>query len=233
MTNREFENLLSEALLHEAQDYCASLPTDQDLHKQFPDTAFMDAALERRLAGDSAKPVPKRRTFWRQVGHTAAMLLLGFGLLFGLLMTNTQARAFVYNLVMSWYEDHVEYSLQEETNGALFGEWEIGYIPEGFESVSERQNDNEWSISYEGEGSAILDIFISTGIGRLYLDNEHYDMSRLPLRDGIADIYRATDLNFSNMIVFYDEIKNIMFHLTGDVSIDELILVLENIQPRP
>lgn len=70
-----------------------------------------------------------------------------------------------------------------QDSSLLLDDWEIGYVPEGCARCFETRTDSTAIFKYEAEGNKLLKISISAEIGNQYLDNEHYIVRQLSLRD--------------------------------------------------
>lgn len=242
MTNREFERLLELALQRAAEEECSNLPSEQVLRKTFPDTSALDKKILSLSPYSPARPKPvlsskrsstkpKRVPFYKRMSHTVAMTAVSFTLLFGLLMTNAEARNFFTNLVLSWYEDHNLYTYRSEDIGSLRTDWKVEYLSEGFTLVFKDSTDHEWVSEYKGPNGALLNISISNQSDNRYKDNRYYTVEPMTVRGEIADVYHSLDGRSPNIIVLQSKKQQVFFNVIGDLPMEELVLILEHITP--
>lgn len=231
MDEKEFERLLTQALIRSAEKSWLEQPSEQDLLQELPDLSVLDERIRQVKGRQEPVVMPKRAPRLRRVLRYAAMIFLTCTVLFGVLMMHPQAREYVFNFVVDWYEDHIEYSFLENEGNVIPTDWELAYIPEGFVQFYEERTEKYCYFMYENAEGALLDISIMSESGRQYNDNEHYNITRIIYRDGVADVYEATESRSPNMIVWYREELGALVTALGDVPMEELFLVLDHMTP--
>ena len=231
MTHTEFEGLLIQALIRSTRETWIERATEEVLQERFPDTKPLDEAISRIRAAQAPVVVTIPPSLYRRILHTAAMVILSMSILFGALMLHPEARQAIINLVVTWYEDHIKYSFRDKDAAALPQKWEFGYIPEGFTLLSEERLDDFCMFIYERSDGVLLKIIITNESRGGYLDNEHYDIKKISFRNGVADLYQSQDNMFPNKIVWHREDLRVLTAINGMISLDELLLILENMTP--
>lgn len=230
MTDHEFEGMLRHALLRSCKQTWLDHPSNETLQDKFPDTNALDERVEQSLK-DMAAPVKTLKPpLHKRVMRYAAMFFLPVSILFGALMLHSDARAYIINLVTTWYEDHVKYSFYEESHGTIPTDWDFAYIPTGFTLFSEDRTDTYCTYQFEGVDGELLDISISSESGISYTDNENFTIERKFVNGREIDIYTATN-HTSNMIACHRKDLGVLVTILGDVPTEELILVLESMTP--
>lgn len=226
MEQAEFERLLTQALIRSATETWITHPSEESLQKIYPNTKTLDERV-RQIVTVNKPAVDNRIPLYRRVRQCAAMVFLTMSILFGALMLHPEARQIIINIVVTWYEDHIKYSFQNDDSTAIPQNWDFGYIPKDFTLVFERCEATFCLFQYERPDGAFLEISISNESGVKYTDNEHYEITQDVIRGDAADVYRATGTPFSSMVVWHrDELKAFVT-IIGDVPAEELISVLE------
>lgn len=231
MTDQEFEQLLKQALIVSTRRDWIEHPPDETLDLEASNTQELDERIRQIKHRLAAKKEPKRLPLIRKLGRIAAMFLLTISLFFGALMLHPEARAYIVNLVVTWYEDHIKYTFQEDGAAEIPKEWTFGYIPEGFELYFEEDRETNYVFLFENEDGALLSIFISNESGSFYTDNEHFTITRSLIRGSMAEFYEAKDGDPTNMIVWHREDVHAFVELVGDMPIEEIVLVAEGLTP--
>ena len=232
MSEHEFEQLLSEALIQSCQETWIDHPSEDELNQELLDTGTLDERVKRSLAALKAAPVKlPSQSVYKRMGRYAAMFFLSISILFGAVMLNPEARAYIINLVTTWYEDYDAYSFYEESDIGIAGNWEFAYIPDGFQLYYEHEGDTYCTYKYEHTSGALLDITITNESGTNNVDHEHYIVESATIRGVHADIYSSQSADWPNMIVWYREDLGALVKISGDIAIEELVLILENMYP--
>jgi hypothetical protein len=231
MTHTEFEGILTQALIRSTRETWIERASEEALRTRFPDTKPLDEAIRRIRAAQAPAAVTVPPSLYRRIRNAAAMVILSMSILFGALMLHPEARQTIINLVVTWYEDHIKYSFRDKDAAVLPQDWEFGYIPDGFTLLSEERLDDFCMFIYERSDGVLLNIIITNESRGGYLDNEHYDIERISFKNGVADLYQSRDSVFPNKIVWYREDLRVLTAINGMISLDELLLILENMTP--
>lgn len=231
MRDYEFEQLVTEALILLAQQTVDAIPPDDQLDEMFPDTSALDERIRQIKNRVGERAAPKKVPLRKRMARYAAMFFLTLSLLLGAAMLHPDARAYIVNLVVTWYEDHVRYSFREDNAAEIPADWVFGYIPEGFVLTFEEDRGTDQVFCFENDDGALLDISISNESSTYYMDNEHFTITHIVLRGTMADVYEGTNDESPNMIVWHREDMKVMVSIFGDMPIEKIILIAEGMSP--
>ncbi len=219
----------------------AEAPSDDELAKRYP---YPESSL--KIARRIYKRQRRKTPVWlRYLGRAAVVLLIAVSLTFGVLMTDSNVRAAVSSFFIRDKGDHLEIVFNNGEEAVLENEevdpetqnetsvldYEIGYIPDGFELTSEEIFDEDYLYClYFDENKRYLTIMIadSDKLGVL-VDNKEYE-------------HTFTRINGYEAMISYDELQkcgviNIIdgkycIQIDGYLEKEELIKVAQDIRKR-
>lgn len=168
----ERDTILNDDLLKKAfNDYfertLAILPSDEELAARYP---YPESSL--KIARRIYKRHRRKTPVWlRYLGRAAVILFAVVSLTFGLLLTDSNVRAAVSNFFMRDRGDHVEIDFnngeelvledeRSDTTEMKPIEFEIRYIPDGFELTEDNGTDKKKAYKYESSGGDWITIEI-------------------------------------------------------------------------
>lgn len=163
----------------------------------------------------------------KRVMKTAAMIVLTIAVLFGLMMSIPPVRAFVFSVVEEFI-DHNEHKTYETRADEELGKCIIGYLPEGFDVVSDYSAG--MIICSDGNSKIKLIYEYAYSESWLFVDNEEVAVRNTMIGEHSAVIYVTTESDKKNRVVWYDEAKKMQFYISSTIDIDELIKVAESVR---
>lgn len=185
--------------------------------------------------------------------RVAIILLVTITVAFGVLMTNTDVRAAIGKVFIEWYEKYVKFDFNggegvnikiedtKENSNENSGEntepsfesnplydYEIGYIPEGYELRSSYEMPDERAYMYYFLDESYISISINNpNYYSTWIDNERLEYTELTI-DG-KTVYLFSDENpVYNLILYYA--SDYVINVNGTVEKEELIKIFENIK---
>ena len=216
-------------------------PSDEELAKKYP---YPESSYEEVFA--AYKSQKRRAAVWlKSAGRVAIIALIVASLTFGVLMTNTDIRAAVSSFFIRDKGDHLEIDFNNGEEAVLENEevdpetqnetsvldYEIGYIPDGFELISEIFSDaGVFLREYRDANERLVMIEIySSGNTGLIVNKE-------------GNKYTFTRINGYEAMISYDESKKYgviliidgkyCIQIDGDIEKEELIKVARGISKR-
>lgn len=163
----------------------------------------------------------------REVRRYAVGAAAMFGVIILLLRPEYAVNAF--DMIMEWFKDHVRFELPEESNTGECPRYSLGYIPEGYVIQEEIYYDNVGTVVCFKD-SVPLYFSYALSEGEMNVDNEDAAMVIEQLSDGrnvyclIGEGEKATC-----SASWLSEDETIMFNIIGQVSMEEIIKICENI----
>ena len=166
----------------------------------------------------------ERRVFTLQ---RVAVVLLALLLTFGSwLAVDVHAREVFFNWVRTVYEDHVVYRFHggsTSTTPDTLPEYELGWIPEGFELVDESQGTYIGYKTYENKQTEDV-IVISYAMQLEHTQIADYSQfSKVEIDSLEGWFFLAADEGDSNELIWFDEENGIVFHLNSTLPEVEIV----------
>jgi hypothetical protein len=135
------------------------------------------------------------------------------------------ARVGIMDLLVGQHRDKYVFQMEHGSEIENWKEIRPGYIPEGFELVSEEESLNKVILNYSKE-KLFIDLMISTDekiVAYVETSGEVYDYIYLP--DGnVATVYKQNDVYSMKWIL-----ENVYIVIIGNISEDVLYSVVESI----
>ena len=225
MSDAEFEKLLAAALVRANELDYEEIPSDEELHRIIkPSQRFLrrkNAFLRNpnKFIRNQRKPI-----YLRVLQNVAAVFIVLTILLGAAMAVSPTVRAAVIDFVRSWFEDRTEYWTPEDDAEYEFS---FGYIPEGFELLSEQVVLTDSIRVFKNGHDETIKVMISQGTH--IIDNEHSVYYQTSLNGRVTYVYESVDPQYSNRIMLYDNTAGVVIAITSTIGIDELIKMAESI----
>ncbi len=229
MILRKFsENELKLAAAQVRGAMLSSLPEPQDCTGQFSDE------FERKIQNLRQQHAKKESA--RQVRSRIAAALLVILIGASVLMTvSPQARANVRAWIKKTSGTQTEYWFQGDKGGVL-PEYELTWIPEGFEKIREEPFRNTQTWVYQ-RGDDETDAFIFTyrpaeKDSYLILDTLgfEYEMEIVSIHGNYGELYISQDETRSHGVIWLDEENNVAFTLTAFLDPQDILHIADGIK---
>ncbi len=224
-----FEVVLEKAFIEHEKDMLKSYPADDELESEYP----ISKKEIRRF-----KNIVKEKEYGKKLirvyfDRVAVVILCIISLFFALIMTSSEVRAAVENVILKWYDKYTEFVFTEELTRFDYEkveDVEIGYIPEKYKLETDTSDGVSRDIFYINIDNPDLFLFIEIikdSNAQIDFDNEYFD-------------YEKIHTNSLDLWVMYDEeegnggivtsYNSIIIKITGYVSKEDLIRIVEDIK---
>ena len=169
----------------------------------------------------------KFRTCFRYIAAAVLVLLLAGGILF---IGSEDLRASQMSIdILEWLDEFftVEDGIDDRSDsGVLFDESRIGYLPEGFEKVSELTAFSYTQYEFKNSNSESIFIRITRDKLSSDIDNEEVRKDVYLNKNGYE--YTKVYKEEQNTLMWKDD-KGIYYYITSSIDIGELIKVMDGI----
>ena len=241
-----FDALLALALQEQTRRELAALPDAETLQILYPDTAGWDKRLrcalnERRKAerksARSAPPAPVRRLTLRRLITVAAVLVL---VLAGALATSAEVRYAVRHAVLQWTD--IDLRLTYDTEGTpapddltLPQGYADHYVPEGFvldegnALVTQTTLLRGYENAVQGQSYYIACYAIQPEGQVSTFDDEHTTYETIDLNGREATLGTSMNYDGSTSYYLFWESNGIHQSVSGNVPLNELLKIAQNI----
>ena len=201
-----------------------------------PEPAFSAGYCRRRerllknpfgYARRTARPV------WRTALRAAACVLLTLCLTTMMLWLNPSTRAWVERYVFQRFENHDEYTFNGEVGDASgLGGVAPAWLPEGFQQTEQIDFDFSADFTYENaEGQVIYySQMLEKQGSELKFDNEHATRSDILVNDLGGQLYTASDPEYFNYLLLFDQEKKYIYLFTSTIDTDTLVKMAESLE---
>lgn len=224
-----FEFLLEKAFVQHEEELQKTYPDDEELEKTYP----TNRKKIRRYKKIIKEKEYGRKLIWMYVNRAAVAFLCIISLIFGLVMTNSEVRASVENVVLKWYDKYTEFVFNEtsdEFDSYKLEDFKIGYIPEDFELQYEENYGDLRDICFintkKEEAIFVVQIFDNDRTS-VFVDNEQMSYEKTKIGSHEAWLmYNDADRYGSLLIV--DTKFSIL--IVGDLSKEDIIKIARNIK---
>ena len=230
MNDIEFERLLKTAVTKAAEiDYMSEMPSEEELNRIIKPSAAFEKKMAKLFKNPKSYIKKLRRPLYVKALRTVASILLLISIAFSLSMLNPDARAKFVALVRSWFGDHTEYAIIDDSSANIPDSVTLGYVPEGFHLSFEAHNQISLNLLFRADTGRYFDIEIFGDSNLLHLDNEHATLYSAVVDGCVVDVYESDGEDYPSTLVCYDEDNVLIISITGTLSIDELTKVLEKL----
>lgn len=208
-----------------------TLPQKDEISEYSVSSQFQEN-MDRLL--QKGRRVEKRKTFFRTLGRTAAVLLLVSAVSFtGLMTVNASFRERVLQVVSRVFSDHTQYDYSGSQEDAALPELQLDALPEGFKVLSDEQFEQQSrQLHCENDSGNYLDIDISVlpanGFGTHLIDTENAQVSVQVLQGIEVTVVSKNGWN----ILFWTE-DSAVFTVESNLKLPELTLFIEKIIEKP
>lgn len=224
MSDIEFEKAVRTALI---MDIDKTYGFNDDISDSSIPHTLKYLRFEKRILKDPMGYANRvSQSLSKRVMKTAAMIVLTIAVMLGLMMAIPPVRAFVFSVVEE-FVDHNEHKTYEARPDGELGKCTIGYLPDGFETVSGSNAGR--IICSDGHCDIILIYDYAYSESWLFVNNEDVVVQNTMVGEHSAVMYISSEVDRNNGIVWYDEVKKIQFCISSTIDIDELIKVAESV----
>ncbi len=227
-----FDIVLEKAFIEHEKEEFKSYPDDEELEKKYP----ISKKEIRKL-----KNVVKEKEYGKKLirvylDKAAVVILCVISVFFALVMTSSEVRASVENVILKWYEKYTEFVFvkNDNYNSGLITEKvkdvQLEYIPDGFELILNEELESKRLLYYvniyDEDSILSVDIFVND-LESLSLDNEQVEYERLDSSHGEMWLMYNDNKNYGSLIVVGTKVSVL---ITGNLSKEEIIKIAENIK---
>lgn len=217
------DEMLAKAASQAAMKQLNHLPQPEQCRHQF------SQGFERKIKKLTRKanhPLVYRAK--RQAACFFLVLLIGFGCI---MAVSGEARAAVFGWVKEKSEVFYQYFFDGEASSQRPADFYPSWLPEGYFLLEKGGNSGSGAYVFTNEQGDILSFSYSSGTdyAKLYVTADDSTSSTATVNGFPADIYLAEDDTEVSVIVWTDEIRNILFYVSAKAEPDQLIKIAENI----
>lgn len=221
--------MISEALLRQAVK-AASDVLAADFPEAYEEPAH-EFSPEYRRAIDGLIYKLGRKPFYSTVKKVASVVLV-ISLLsciwFGI---GVEGRAVVFGWVKEKYETFFHYFFEGESSGPVTdAEYELGWVPEGYEFLTKNNSNELTTIMYKNEIGQFLKFTYdkAPGDGEMYQLDENHMVDFVIVGDANAEVHLSIDGTIDSDIIWKNE-TGTLFVISAYESRETLVKLAQNV----
>lgn len=175
-----------------------------------------------------------RQEAWAKAGRRIAAAVLVF-LIGGaiLLVVNPTARAAIRDWFFEIIGEHVVYQFEENANMTKLPQYQLSYLPDGFEVLDKIDNSIMQSILYRNEiSNEVFRFEYSFFHEGMHLDlftGKSTTQETVTVNGITADFYYADASSNTNNLIWIDKKMQIIFSISGNLDQSIMLHIAENI----
>lgn len=174
------------------------------------------------------------RQTWHKMLRVAAAIIITISLTFGTVMVaSPSARAAVVQWVREVYENSMIYRFFSEPSDESLPLFGLDWIPTGFEQVDSFYDKELYRSVYmntqTGQGFAFEYYYMDRGTVSMVAPIEGCILEHTEINGNPADYYQELNDANTNVLMFFDEEKNICFSITATLDKDSIFTIAEHI----
>lgn len=201
-----------------------NIPCLEELKEKY----VLSDVFYRKMDNLAVKVTQKRNIgfFIKYVSMAAAIMILIWGL------ANPTIVLDAYEEVIQWFEEHTSFQFKQDAGEIVVPEYEVGYVPQGYELELEEYDGFTGTKIYRKEEKLLI-IDYGPADGNINLDSEGktYHTIKGNKNDTIY-YFESKDDNKMSTMTWLPEDEDVVFNVIGYLSKDELLQVHENIREK-
>ncbi len=225
-----FEALFSQAVIDNFNEEIDSIPSNEELGRIYSFSTEFEVKLKKLLKRDRRRDLIKTTMYYSK--KVASIFIIVLGLLFSILLFNTEVRAAVGKVFVEWYEKFTSFTFSGEEAINERKEWSLTYLPKGSVLDKEEILGRVTNIEYiNNQGDKIRFSYSPEESNtNISVDNENHKINKDSVLDNEAYSIIAIDDKFDNGLIW--NMEGHTFNLWGKAPIDELKKIAESITEK-
>lgn len=222
-----FDAVLQRAFCDYTDESLASYPDCSTLAKMYP-----LPKKEKRAFDRAAKETEYGKSLVRvYLVRVAVIFLCIITLGAGVMMTSTEVRAAVKNVIVEWFDKYTHFSFVATDTGS--GDFEnvedvkIGYIPDGYELINTDESSISITYVYSSNNTDLLIDIFENEASELFPDNERSKYSIIQI-NGHESWIIYDEENISGTLILIG--SKVSVSISGSLPKKELIKIAECIK---
>ena len=169
-------------------------------------------------------------TLSRQIAAVFASMLIG---LTAWLSIDTNAQAAFFEWIRETFENSVVYRYFGEKEPDVLPEYELGWLPDGFEEVLNERDDMSCIMYYinaeTGDGIGFEYRYLDEGSIALVYSEDELLYEDVYFKESIAKFYPSENKSDASVLLWIDDKKDIVFFINSNLEKSVIISIAEHI----
>lgn len=157
----------------------------------------------------------------------ASIILLILGISFTAMLFSEDVRAACRNVIVNIYEKYIQFDYVS-SNSETVEDLECTYLPDGYYLFESKKDEYGLQLKYKNGSEDTIELFFYFYNSTTHIDNEHYKVSDIQIKENPGKFFESTDAYFINQITWHTEQG--AFLLSSSLEKDIMIKIVENIK---
>lgn len=230
LNDSQFEALLKEAVCEYHIEELKAIPSNRELKAAYTLSPEFYRKMDKILIAQ--EKVMRKYNIIRILKY-AAIIVLMIGTL---ALTNSDVRAKIKEIFLEMFDEYAVMTFNSDSENVITSledlDFELGYVPDGFELVEEMKDSNIVRSKYTNTKEDILVrcYLISNNENNLNSDNKGVRYESITINGEFECYFRSSeDTNKENSLICYNSKLGFYVSITANLSKEELVKIAENI----
>lgn len=230
LNDSQFEALLKEAVCEYHIEELKAIPSNRELKATYTLSPEFYRKMDKILRAQ--EKVMRKYNIIRILKY-AAIIVLMIGTL---ALTNSDVRAKIKEIFFEMFDEYAVMTFNSDSVNVITSledlDFELGYVPDGFELVDEFKDANIAVEHYSNQNEILsINYYFDFGVeNNLNTDNEDMMYEKITVNDKFEGYFRSSeDKNKENVLIFSNSNKGFSVSIMANLSKEELIKIAENI----
>lgn len=211
--------LLRLAVVENHKRELEAIPSREELEKMYSFSPEHEARMKKLFIKESRDK--RRKNPFKVLRQVAAAIIILFALFFGILLTNTEVRAAVWETVVVWYTGFTRFVFNSDETATGDARWHLSYLPEGFSETNFETVGGYTYIDYSDSLGQSIALQYKIAGGAIAVDNEHSEHTTVTEHGVEYHIFKSKSEEYPSIIIW--ERDGYSFMLQATFISDELL----------
>ena len=224
MTENTFENTLKEAVCELVEQELTSFPTERELRQMYHLSDMFYERMEKLLVRMERKQ--RARIYLKKGLFAVACLSLM------ILIWKPQLLVEARDAIWKWFNTHVHFTFGDFNEEPKAQQYQMTYVPEGYEIVTEEYVGNYGFITCEDVKENRIELIYTFGENDANIDNKEKKLSVSYDEEGRAVYFLESTIGEDNVLIWELRDERISFLLFAWLDFEEMQKIKQGIRPK-
>lgn len=234
LNDSQFEALLKEAVCEYHIEELKAIPSNRELKATYTLSPEFYRKMDKILRAQ--EKVMRKYNIIRILKY-AAIIVLMIGTL---ALTNSDVRAKIKEIFLEMFDEYAVMTFNSDSENVITSledlDFELGYVPDGFELEYEIKVGNVENICYKNVKNSEDELFvkyslISDEVTQIKSDNEGMMYENITIKGKLEGYFRSNEgNNKENVLIYYNSEVGFYVNIMANLGREELIKIAENIK---
>ena len=120
------------------------------------------------------------------------------------MLFSEDVRAACRNVIVNIYEKYIQFDYVS-SNSETVEDLECTYLPDGYYLFESKKDEYGLQLKYKNGSEDTIELFVYFYNSTTHIDNEHYKVSDIQIKENPGKFFESTDAYFMNQITWHTE----------------------------